>query len=77
MNLEDLEEYLSDFLPTGFRIDINKKGELIIYTGLIQDDDGELTDLKEPEEDESEEESEFPEEEFEPLEDEEEIEDES
>ncbi len=74
MNLEDLEEYLSDFLPTGFRIDTNKKGELIIYTGLIQEEDGELTDLKEPE-DESEEESEFPEE-FDPLEDEEEVEDE-
>jgi hypothetical protein len=77
MNLEDLEEYLSDFLPTGFKVDTNKKGELIIYTGLVQDDDGELSDLKEPEEDEPEEESEFPGEEFEPLEDEEEIEDDS
>lgn len=76
MNLEDLEEYVSDFLPTGFRIDTNKKGELIIYTGLIQDDDGELSDIKSPESDESEEEAELPDDEFESLEDEEDAEDE-
>lgn len=72
MNIEDLEEYLSDFLPTGFKIDTNKKGELVIYTRLTQDDDGELVDLIEPREDSEEEESEFNDEEFEPLEDEEE-----
>jgi hypothetical protein len=76
MDIETLEEYLSDFLPTGFRIDTNKKGELIVYTGLVQDDDGELSDLKAPASDESEEESEFPdEEEFEPFKDEEDEED--
>lgn len=46
MNLEDLEELLSDYLPGGFRFETNKKGEVIIYTGLRQDEDGELVDLK-------------------------------
>jgi len=69
MNLEDLEELLSDYLPGGFRLETNKKGEVIVYTGLRQDDDGELVDLKgDLEEDE---ELEFEgDEDFEPLEEE-------
>jgi len=75
MNLEDLEELLSDYLPGGFRLETNKKGEVIVYTGLRQDDDGELVDLKgDLEEDE---ELEFEgDEDFEPLEEEVEEEDE-
>lgn len=75
MNLEDLEELLSDYLPGGFRLETNKKGEVIVYTGLRQDDDGELVDLKgDLEEDED---PEFSgEEDFEPLEEDVEDEDE-
>jgi len=74
MDLETLEEMLSDFLPGGFHIETSKKGELIIYTGLHQDDDGELVDIK----GELEEDPDFPEgeEEFERLDDEEELDDE-
>lgn len=46
MNLEDLEELLSDFLPGGFQVETNKKGEIVIYTGLRQDEEGELVDVK-------------------------------
>lgn len=66
MNLEDLEELLSDFLPGGFQVETNKKGQLVIYTGLRQDDDGELVDIKGDLEEDTE--LEFGDEEFEPLE---------
>lgn len=52
MNIEDLEEALSDILPVGFQIETNKKGQLVILTGLIQDDDGELVSMDADEEDE-------------------------
>jgi hypothetical protein len=45
MNIEDLEEALDELLPGGFSIETNSKGEVIIYTGLTQDDDGELTPM--------------------------------
>ena len=34
MNIVDLEELLAEFLPSGFRIDTNKKGEVVIFTNL-------------------------------------------
>ena len=51
MNIEELEEALDDILPGGFSIETNSKGEVIIYTGLKQDEDGELTamDIEEDE----------------------------
>lgn len=42
MNIEELEEALADVLPGGFSIETNKHGHIIIHTGLIQDEDGEL-----------------------------------
>lgn len=45
MNIEDLEEALDDLLPGGFSIETNSKGEVIIYTGLKQDEDGELAPM--------------------------------
>jgi len=45
MNIEELEEALDDLLPGGFSIETNSKGEVIIYTGLKQDEDGELTTM--------------------------------
>jgi hypothetical protein len=51
MNIEELEEALEEILPAGFQIETDNHGQLIIYTGLSQDDDGELVDF-EGEEDE-------------------------
>jgi len=46
MNIEELEEALEDILPAGFHIETNSHGQLIIYTGLCQDDDGELVNFE-------------------------------
>lgn len=70
MNIEDLEEALEDILPTGFRLEADKHGQLVIFTGLRQDDDGELVEF-ESEEDEEDEEDPDVDPDFEPLEDEE------
>jgi hypothetical protein len=51
MNIEELEEALEDILPAGFQIETDNHGQLIIYTGLAQDDDGELVDFESDEED--------------------------
>lgn len=67
MNIEDLEEALQEILPPGFQIDTDNKGQLIIQTGLRQDDDGELVDF----EPDDEEDPDF-DPDFEPLEDEDE-----
>lgn len=68
MNIEELEEALEDILPAGFQIDTDNHGQIIIYTGLQQDDDGELVDFV----NEDEEEDLDVDPDFEPLEDEEE-----
>lgn len=46
MNIEELEEALEDILPPGFQIETDNHGQIIIYTGLAQDDDGELVDFE-------------------------------
>lgn len=51
MNLEELEEALSEILPTGFTIETDKHGQIIICTGLCQEEDGELVDFEDDEED--------------------------
>lgn len=50
MNIEELEEALEDILPPGFSIEADKHGQLIIVTGLVQDDDGELVDFEDEDE---------------------------
>jgi hypothetical protein len=45
MNIDDLEEALDELFPGGFTIDTDSNGQIVIYTGLVQDDDGELTPL--------------------------------
>ena len=42
MNLDDLEEMLAEVLPAGFSIETDNHGQLIVYTGLRVDDDGEI-----------------------------------
>jgi hypothetical protein len=51
-NIEELEEALDDLFPRGFVIETDSHGQLIIHTGLKQDEDGELSaiDLEEDEE---------------------------
>lgn len=45
-NIEDLEEALEDLLP-GYSIEADKHGQLIIFTGLREDEDGELHPIEE------------------------------
>jgi translation initiation factor 6 (eIF-6) len=51
MNLEELEEALEEVLPAGFQIETDNHGQIVIYTGLRQDDDGELVSTDDTEED--------------------------
>jgi hypothetical protein len=44
-NIEELEEALDELFPGGFSIETNKHGELVIYSGLKQDEDGALSPL--------------------------------
>jgi hypothetical protein len=43
--IEDLEEALVDILGDGFQIDQDNHGQIIIYTGLCEDEDGELEEF--------------------------------
>lgn len=54
MNIEELEEALGDILPPGFQIEMDKHGQLIIYTGLTQDEDGEILDFESDEDEDPE-----------------------
>lgn len=67
MTLEDLEEALEEVLPHGFEVDVDNNGQIVIYTGLTQDEDGELVEFEGDEDDEDEDEEDP---DFEPLEDE-------
>lgn len=52
MNIEDLEEALDELFPErNFSIETDNHGQIVIYTGLRQEDDGELVtfDLEEDE----------------------------
>lgn len=43
MNLEELQESLEDVLEAGnFSIETDAQGQIVIMTGLREDDDGEL-----------------------------------
>jgi len=52
MNYEELEEALDELFPNGFSIETDNNGQLIIHTGLIEDEEGELVaaDIEEDEE---------------------------
>lgn len=43
MNIEELEEALDELFPGGFAIETDKHGQIIVLTGLTQDEDGELS----------------------------------
>ena len=48
MNLEDFRKNLQSTLP-GVEIEYDNDGQIIIYTGLMVDDDGNVVDFKEDE----------------------------
>jgi hypothetical protein len=65
MNLEELEEALDELFPGGFSIETDSHGEMVIYTGLALEEDGELGVFESEEE-----EDEDLDPDFDPLEDE-------
>jgi hypothetical protein len=66
MTFEELEEALQEILGGGYQIDKDNHGQIIIYTGLCEEDDG--GELVEFESDDDEDEDFDPD--FEPLEEE-------
>jgi len=52
MDLESLEEALDEILPAGYSIETDSHGQIIIYTGLTQEDDGELSPFDSEEDEE-------------------------
>lgn len=70
-NLEELEEELEGILPPGFRIETDTNGEIVIRTGLRQDDDdGSLVEFDGEEDEDEDEEDPDVDPDFEPLADE-------
>ena len=55
MTLEDLEEALEDVFPNGFQLTTDDDGQIVILTGLMQDDEGELVEYESDDEDDYEE----------------------
>ena len=53
MTLEELEEALEELLPS-YQIETDNDGQIIIYTGLTESDDGELVPFDEDEDEEGE-----------------------
>lgn len=49
MNIEELEEALEELFHGGFSIETDNHGQIVIYTGLTQDDEGELVASEEDE----------------------------
>ena len=52
MDLRELEDALEEILPSGFQVSTNKQGQIVILTGLKEDEDsGDLVDFEsEPDE---------------------------
>lgn len=45
MTLEDLRISMQNFMPTWVEIETDENGEIIIRTGLIEDESGELVEI--------------------------------
>ena len=52
MDILELEEALDAFLPGGFSIETDKRGQIIIFTALIEEEDGGELITFDPDEDE-------------------------
>jgi hypothetical protein len=59
MTLEDLEEALEELFPNGFELTTDDDGQIVILTGLMQDEDGELVEFESDDDEEEEEEEDF------------------
>jgi len=59
MNIEELQEALEDIFSTGFRVESDSHGQLVVYTGLQEDEDGELSTFVEEDEDDEESDPDF------------------
>lgn len=46
MNIDELREILEEVLPFRFQIDEDVNGQVIILTGMSQDEDGDLAKLE-------------------------------
>ena len=47
MTLDDLRTSMQNFMPTWVEIETDNDGQIIIYTGLIENNDGELVEIDE------------------------------
>ena len=52
MTLQDLEEALEEIFPNGFSIEADEEGQIVIFTHLMQDEDGDLVEFESDDEDE-------------------------
>jgi len=57
MVLEDMEEALETIFPKGCRIETDDDGQVVIYTGLTENDEGELVPIGSSEDEEDDEDS--------------------
>lgn len=46
MTLEDLRKSMDNFMPGGVQIEKDNDGQIVIYTNLIIDEDGELVEME-------------------------------
>lgn len=46
MTLDDLRISMQNFMPTWVEIDTDEDGEIIIRTGLVEDESGELVEIE-------------------------------
>ena len=47
MTLDDLRTSMQNFMPTWVDIETDNDGQIIIYTGLVEDESGELVEIDE------------------------------
>ena len=62
VTIEDLQEVIEDIFPNGlpkhFKIELDENNQVIIHTGLLQDEDGDLSEYELEDEDDYEDEDE-------------------
>ncbi len=50
MTLDELKEFLDESLASDYRIATDKRGQIIIYTAVVEDSDGELVSAEDVDE---------------------------
>jgi hypothetical protein len=46
MTLEDLRISINNFMPTWVEIETDDDGQIVIYTNLVENDNGELVEIE-------------------------------